>query len=664
MVEALTAFEASHGRTPTQVETIRLRQTATLATRPAKTVHPLTQLQAKWADRAAASGRTPSDVVDTALASPRARGLDRTLDDAPTSSGPGPGAGPFVEDLAAAVVTAVARRRSTWTRWNLTAEAARALKTHRFPMSAVRVAALDQLVTAAESLCVPLHDPAGLEALDACARDRVRWTSRAVLDAETRLLDAARDVTAPTADVPDRHVDGLAVDQAAALTQTATSGRRVEVIVGPAGTGKTTLLRALTRAWHATHGAGSVIGLAPSAATADVLARSLGISCENTAKWLHDPHARTALTWPGRLVIVDEASLASTPHLAAITGHAIAADAKVLLVGDHHQLAAVEAGGAFGLLARRTPAAELAALWRFHHRWEAHATRVLRHGDPTALDTYAAHGRLHDGPHEEMVEAAYSAWHADTQAGLDSLLLAADGETVTTLNGRARTDRILTGHVASEGIVLRDGTTAGVGDRIITRLNARALTDRTGRHVRNGDAWTVVHAHPGGGDLYAIPAQSLLGPVGQPRTWMRRPDLVVLPREYVTEHVHLGYATTVHRAQGATADTSHTLTCGPDGGMTREHLYVALTRGRHANYAYVPTDTAAAETHRRGPDPATAPTGRDILDRVLTTTGAELSATEHHDAIRFAQHEIDWHHPDPSPAAEPCPGPMGPTIGY
>jgi len=183
---------------------------------------------------------------------------------------------------------------------------------------------------------------------------------------------------------------------------------------------------------------------------------------------------------------------ASTPHLDAIVGHAVAADAKVLLVGDHLQLAAVEAGGAFGLLARRTPAAELAALWRFHHRWEADATRVLRRGDPAALDIYAAHGRLHDGPHEEMVEAAYTAWHADTQAGLDSLLLAADGETVTTLNARARTDRILTGHVASEGIVLRDGTTAGVGDRIITRLNARALTDPTGRHIRNGDTWTVV----------------------------------------------------------------------------------------------------------------------------------------------------------------------------
>jgi ATP-dependent exoDNAse (exonuclease V) alpha subunit len=222
-----------------------------------------------------------------------------------------------------------------------------------------------------------------------------------------------------------------------------------------------------------------VIGLAPSAAAAATLADAVGVPCENTAKGLYESRARVANPldttlangWgmrAGQLVIVDEASLASTPTLVALLAQAKTADAKLLLVGDHHQLPAVEAGGAFGLLARKTPVSELVGLWRFRHRWEAHATRDLRHAHPTALDTYARHGRLHDGPHAAMLEAAYQAWLHDRAAGLDTLLLAGDNATVTALNARARTDRILTGQVTANGVALRDGTTAGTGDVIVT----------------------------------------------------------------------------------------------------------------------------------------------------------------------------------------------------
>lgn len=71
------AFEARHGRPPTRVETIRLRQQATLATRPATTVHPLTQLRAEWTQRVAASGRTPTGVSDEALANSPAASTTR-----------------------------------------------------------------------------------------------------------------------------------------------------------------------------------------------------------------------------------------------------------------------------------------------------------------------------------------------------------------------------------------------------------------------------------------------------------------------------------------------------------------------------------------------------------------------------------------------------------
>ena len=80
----------------------------------------------------------------------------------------------------------------------------------------------------------------------------------------------------------------LSLDQAVAVEQIATSGRSLDVLVGPAGTGKSTTMAGLRAVWEAEHGAGSVLGLAPSAAAAEVLAGELGIDTENTAKWLHE----------------------------------------------------------------------------------------------------------------------------------------------------------------------------------------------------------------------------------------------------------------------------------------------------------------------------------------------------------------------------------------
>ena len=146
-----------------------------------------------------------------------------------------------------------------------------------------------------------------------------------------------------------------------------------------------------------------------------------------------------------------------------------AAGAGVLLVGDHHQLSAVQAGGAFGLLARRTSTTELTGLWRFADRWEAQATRLLRHGHLDALTAYDTHGRLHDGTRQQMIEDAYQGWRADHDAGRESLLIAADNATVLELNNRVRTDNITTGRASAAGVDLVDGNTAGVGDRVITR---------------------------------------------------------------------------------------------------------------------------------------------------------------------------------------------------
>jgi ATP-dependent exoDNAse (exonuclease V) alpha subunit len=111
----------------------------------------------------------------------------------------------------------------------------------------------------------------------------------------------------------------LGDDQADALIRIAVSGRMLDVLVGPAGAGKTTAMNALRRAWEAEHGPGSVVGLAPSAVAAQVLADDLGIATENTAKWWQNHLLHGTTFEAGQLVIIDEASLAGTLSLDRIT---------------------------------------------------------------------------------------------------------------------------------------------------------------------------------------------------------------------------------------------------------------------------------------------------------------------------------------------------------
>lgn len=101
-------------------------------------------------------------------------------------------------------------------------------------------------------------------------------------------------------------------------------------------------------------------------------------------------------------------------------------------------------------------------------------------------------------------------------------------------------------------------------------------------------------------------------------------ELVELPAAYVADHVDLGYAITAHRAQGVTVDTAHVLV---EPTTTRENFYVAMTRGKHSNDAYVILDRA--DEHAE-PDPGDNPdaTGRSVLYGVLQHVGAELSAHE------------------------------------
>ncbi|MDR3108057.1 MAG: hypothetical protein LBU05_07715, partial [Bifidobacteriaceae bacterium] len=184
-------------------------------------------------------------------------------------------------------------------------------------------------------------------------------------------------------------------------------------------------------------------------------------------------------------------------------------------------------------------------------------------------------------------------------------------ETVRELNQRARSERVIAGQVRPDGeVALAGPTRASAGDVVITRRNDRRLVaGRTG-WVRNGDRWTVVKTHPGG----AVTVRR----AGRPRG-----ASVTLPAAYVSEYLDLGYAVTAHRAQRVTVDACHVVVTP---ATTRENLYVAMTRGRDRNQAWVAV--GMPDPAHTVPHPSDQPErdARGVLARVLRNSGAEPSA--------------------------------------
>ncbi len=285
------------------------------------------------------------------------------------------------------------------------------------------------------------------------------------------------------------------------------------------------------------------------------------------------------------------------------------------LVGDDRQLAAVGAGGVLRDIERTQGAVTLAEVRRFSHadgspnRAEAAASLALRRGDPTALAYYLDHGRIHVGDVTTTADQAFAAWAGDRAAGLDTLLIASTNAQVRDLNLRAQAARVAAAAVLTDRrVTLADGTTAGEGDTVITRRNDRRLALSATDFVANGDRWTMASVRADG----ALDVQH-----------SRSHRRIMLPPDYVAEHVQLGYATTVHGAQGQTVDTSHTVLTGTE---SRQLLYVAITRGRRENHLYLDV-TLTGEDAIMNVEAQRPSTAVEVLTRVIERDDSAVSAT-------------------------------------
>lgn len=377
--------------------------------------------------------------------------------------------------------------------------------------------------------------------------------------------------------------------------QVACSEHVLTVGIGPAGAGKTT---AMKLAIAAVEGAGlHAHGVTVSAAAAEQLQQATGMPSSTIAKWLLDIEHGIRGVAAGDVIVVDEAGMASARDLARITEIAARAGAFVRLVGDDRQLQAIGAGGAVRMVAAEVGAVRLDQVHRFHGADEAAASLQLReHGN---VDWYITNHRIHGGNVAKVMGDIVDGWAADEAAGRSSLMIAGTNHEIATLNVMAQERRVTDGEVdLTAGVVeLADGNRAGVGDRVVTRRNDRRMTlDRGQGFVKNGDLWTVVEVLDDG-------AVRVVDPLGRG---------AVLPAEYVAVNTGLGYATTVHRAQGQTVDNARILITNT---TSRESLYVGLTRGRATNEVYAITDGASAveQVRRAAANVSQAVSARELI---------------------------------------------------
>jgi hypothetical protein len=545
----------------------------------------------------------------------------------------------WVSVTAEKVLEAVEERRSTWQSWHVRAEALRHIRVAEIDTDKV-----DQLVELlvtgvlqARSVALTrpedgISEPAVLRRADGSSVYTVAgselFTSNRILAAEQRLVATAgrtdeRVVEAETVELAllEAAANGNALDagQAALVRSMSTSGAGLQLAIAPAGAGKTTVMSTLARAWR--DSGGQVLGLAPSAAAAAQLRDATAAPAETLAKltWSID-HADLP-DWADRigrstLVIIDEAGMADTLSLDTAVTFIVGRGGSVRLIGDDRQLAAVGAGGVLRDIENSHGAVRLTGLHRFADPAEAAATLALRDGRPEALGFYLDRRRVHVGDPTTTLDAVFNAWQADRNRGLDAIMLAPTRKLVRSLNQRARNHGLADGAPGRQ-VELADGNQASVGDLIITRANDRRLRITATDWVKNGDRWTILTLTTNG---------------GMKVRHVRNRRTVTLPAAYVQTSVELGYASTVHIAQGVTADTMHGVVTGEE---SRQQLYTMLTRGRSANHVYLSLVGDGDPHAVLQPDNVHLRTATDLLEQILARDATPQSATtlqrEQHD---------------------------------
>jgi hypothetical protein len=441
-----------------------------------------------------------------------------------------------------------------------------------------------------------LADPQVVGLRDTADSEITRYTTRDVLKAERSIMNAAERMeerqshstsARRVADVADKAT--LNDEQRNAL-QWATEAGGFAMVAGEAGTGKSRTLGAIRDVYE--QSGKRVIGMAWTNAVVQDMRADGFKEATTIAAELKRQEGDRAPKWDRNTVLmVDEAAMLSTKHLAAVMTKAEEAGAKVILAGDDKQLASIERGGMFGILAQEHGAAELKQVQRTKDHDQQRAFNLMHEGEfKPALEIFEKKGAIHwQETQRDALKATAETYAADVAADADKrrFIFAYTNADVDKLNAFARG---LARHHGQLGEDVKLKTAAGEaafaeGDRVQFTGNA---ADRRGKNAGlvNGAVGTVT----------AILEQNerktmtveLDGKKGdQPRIVSFTVGADKAAGEF--DAIKHGYAGTIYKGQGRTLDEAYVY---HSQHWRAASAYVALTRHRQSVAIFAARETA------------------------------------------------------------------------
>ncbi len=369
---------------------------------------------------------------------------------------------------------------------------------------------------------------------------------------------------------------GLSEEQRVAV-QHITGPEQVAAVIGFAGAGKSTMLAAARDAWE--RQGYRVHGAALAGKAAEGLEESSGIASRTLASWEYGWQAGRGQLGKGDVLVIDEAGMVGSRQLARFVIEAEARGAKLVLVGDHEQLQAIGAGSPFRAIAERVGAVELSEIRRQSEGWQREASIAFAtHRTDEGLAAYADRGAVNFSDNRDEARAGLVRDYLsdlEERASGSRIALAHRRVDVRAINADIRASLQDSGRLGrgEEGGELSFQTNDGKrsfapGDRIVLLENNRDLS------VKNGMLGTVEAVEPDA-------LQIRLDGAGQ-----NNARAVSIPVNSYQAFDH-GYATTIHKSQGATVDRAFVMASGT---MDRHLTYVAMTRHRDSVQLYAGRD--------------------------------------------------------------------------
>lgn len=390
-----------------------------------------------------------------------------------------------------------------------------------------------------------------------------RYSTPEMIEIEARMFDAAKRsmnngghaVANKTLVEVLKDFSTLRPEQAEAIRHITTEQNRISCVNGMAGTGKTFMLQVARKAWEAE--GFKVLGTALAAKAAQGLKEGSGIHSTHIHRLLFDIENGRRKLNQKTILVVDEAGMVGTRMMAKLVSLTEASGSKLVLVGDHKQLQAIDAGAPFRGLAERLGVVELKDITRQRERWARKAVTELAAGNAeSALKRYAKRGLLNIAEtHDQSIAQLVKDWSSDFQKGLDTKIFA--GTRLQTYSVNQQCQQVL---LKTEALG-KDSLTIGKyqfhkGDHIVVTRNNAALM------LKNG-------------------TQGIVESIDKEQNEIRiRIDggLTVRINPEAFPHIDLGYCTTTHKGQGQTVESAFVLAGGP---MTdRELSYVQGSRAK------------------------------------------------------------------------------------